>query len=150
MNHKTLILSLLAVTALAVACKPSDDTSTQQQFDKVKLETKDASQNMKDYTYAQKNEFVSTMQTQLAAINRDLDQLSAKIEKSNDAAKAEAKPKLQALRDKADVLGKQLDQAKDATESTWDSVKAGSKKAYDELKDGFNQARQWVSDKIAP
>jgi ElaB/YqjD/DUF883 family membrane-anchored ribosome-binding protein len=79
-----------------------------------------------------------------------LDQLAAKIEKSSDAAKAEAKPKLQALREKADQLGKQLDEAKNATESTWDSVKAGSKKAYNELKDGFNQARQWVSDKIAP
>jgi hypothetical protein len=43
-----------------------------------------------------------------------------------------------------------LDKAKNATESTWDDVKAGFKKAYSELKDGFNQARQWVSDKIAP
>ena len=47
-------------------------------------------------------------------------------------------------------LKKQLDEAKSATESTWDSVKAASKKGYNELKDGFNQARQWVSDKIAP
>lgn len=39
---------------------------------------------------------------------------------------------------------------KDATESNWESVKAGSKKAYGELKDNFNQARQWLSDKIAP
>ena len=54
---------------------------------------------MKDYTYAQKTEFVETMQAQLAEINRDLDQLAAKIEKSSDAVKAEAKPKLQALRD---------------------------------------------------
>ena len=29
-------------------------------------------------------------------------------------------------------------------------MKAASKKGYNELKDGFNQARQWVSDKIAP
>jgi hypothetical protein len=43
----------------------------------------------------------------------------------------------------------QLDVARNATESTWDSVKAGSKKAYGELKDGFQQARQWVSEKIA-
>lgn len=54
------------------------------------------------------------------------------------------------LREKADPLGKQLDKARNATESTWDGVKAGSKKAYDELKEGFNQSRRWVSDKIAP
>ena len=105
---------------------------------------------MKDYTFAQKAEFVEKMQGQLAALNRDLDQLAAKIDTSSDAVKAEAKPKLQALRDQTAQLNKQLDEVKNATESTWDSVKNGFKKAYESSKDGFNQARQWVSDKIAP
>ena len=87
---------------------------------------------------------------QLDNLNRDLDQLAAKIESSSDAVKAEAQPKLQALRDQAAQLNKQLDEARNATESTWDSVKAGFQKAYEATKDGFNQARQWVSDKIAP
>jgi hypothetical protein len=90
------------------------------------------------------------MEKQLAELNRELDQLSAKVEKSSDAAKAEARPKLQALRDQAAKLNKQLDEARNATESTWDDVKAGFTKGYAEVKDGFNQARQWVSDKIAP
>jgi len=47
-------------------------------------------------------------------------------------------------------LNKKLEEAKSATESTWDDVKAGFKKGYSELKDGFQQARQWASDKIAP
>ena len=63
---------------------------------------------MKDYTFAQKAEFTEKMQGQLAEINKDLDQLAAKIEKSSDAVKAEAKPKLQALRDQAAKLNKQL------------------------------------------
>ncbi len=79
-----------------------------------------------------------------------VDQLTAKVEKASDTAKAEAKPKLQALRDQTAKLTKQLDEAKNATESTWGDVKAGFRKGYSELKDGFNQARQWVSDKIAP
>jgi len=45
---------------------------------------------------------------------------------------------------------KQLDEARNATKSTWGDVKAGFKKGYSELKDGFQQARQWVSDKVAP
>ena len=148
MKHTNLLFTLLAASAFAVGCNKEPTTS--QQIDKVQAETKQAAQDMKDYIYAQKTEFVETMQGQLAEINRDLDQLSAKIEKANDAAKAEAKPKLQALRDQADKLNQQLDKAKNATESTWDDIKAGSKKAYNELKDGFQQARQWVSDKIAP
>jgi septal ring factor EnvC (AmiA/AmiB activator) len=148
-KHKKLVISLLTVAAFAVACKPSEEKSTQQQIDDVKAETKEAAQDMKDYTFAQKTEFTERMKNQLAEINQELDLISAQIEKSNDAVKAEAKPKLQTMREQTARLNKQLDEVRNATESTWDSVKAGSKKAYDELKDGFNQARQWVSDKIA-
>ena len=116
----------------------------------MKKETKAAAEDMKDYAFAQKDEFVAKMQVQLAEINRDLDELSVKVEKSSETAKAEWKPKLQALRDQAERLNKQLDQAKNATESTWNEVKSGARKAYDELKDGFQKARQWVSEKIAP
>jgi hypothetical protein len=150
MKNKTLLITFLSVAAFAVGCKPSDEKSTAQQIDKVQTETKQAAQDMKDYTFAEKAEFVKTMQDQLTALNQDLDKLSAKIDSSSDAIKAEAKPKLQVLRDQATKLNQQLADASNATESTWDSVKAGSKKGYNELKDGFNQARQWVSDKIAP
>jgi hypothetical protein len=148
MKHKNLLITLLAVAAFAVGC--NKEPSTSQQLDKVQAETKQAAQDMKDYTFAQKAAFVETMEAQLVALNRDLDQLAAKIEKASDAVKAEAQPKLQVLRDQTAELNKQLDEVKNATESTWDSVKGGFKKAYESSKEGFQQARQWVSDKIAP
>jgi ElaB/YqjD/DUF883 family membrane-anchored ribosome-binding protein len=148
MKNKTLAITFLSIAAFAVGCNKEQTTS--QQIENVKTETKQAAQDMKDYTFAQKAEFVKQMQIQLDALNKDLDQLAAKIESSSDAVKAEAKPKLQALRDQAAQLNKQLDDARNATESTWDSVKSGFQKAYEATKDGFNQARQWVSDKIAP
>ena len=148
MKNKISVITCLFAAAFAVGCNKEQTTS--QQLDKVQTETKQAAQDMKDYTYAQKTEFVDAMQAQLAALNRDLDQLAAKVESSSDAVKAEAKPKLQALRDQTAQLNKQLDEVKNATESSWDSVKNGFKKAYESSKDGFNQARQWVSDKIAP
>jgi len=150
MKNTLLAITCFAIAAVAVACKPSEENSTSQQLEKVKTETKADAQEMKDYAYAQRAEFVATMQGQLDALNKDIDALSAKIESSSDAVKADAKPKLQALRDEAAGLNKQLDEAKNATESTWDSVKAGTKKAYNGLKDDFQQARQWASDKIAP
>jgi chromosome segregation ATPase len=148
MKNKILVITLLSIAAVAVGC--NKEQSTSQQMDKVQTETKQAAQDMKDYTFAQKAEFVKTMQGQLDALNKDLDQLSAKIESSSDAVKAEAGPKLQALRDQVAQLNKQLTDAQNATESTWDSVKGGFSKAYDATKNGFNQTRQWVSDKIAP
>jgi cytochrome c556 len=156
MKHKYLLIALLGAAALATGCERSEKSTsetretTAQQLDKVKTDTKEAAQDMKDYAYAQKSEFVTKMQGQLDEINRELDQLATKIEKASDAAKTEAKPKLQALRDQTANLTKQLDEAKNATESTWDDVKAGFRKGYSEVKDGFQQARQWVSDKIAP
>ncbi|MGZ4975007.1 MAG: sll1863 family stress response protein, partial [Limisphaerales bacterium] len=116
----------------------------------VQVKAANAADDMKDYTFAQKAEFTAKMQAQLGDINKDLDTLQTKIDKSSDAVKAECKPKLQVLRDQQSALSKQLDQVKDATESTWDSVKAGTSKAYASLKEGFQQSRQWVSEKIAP
>ncbi len=148
MKNKPLLIALLATVAFAVGC--DKEKTTAQQIDKVQAETKQAAQDMKDYTYAQKDQFVKAMQAQLLALDQDLNKLSAKIDNSSDAIKADAKPKLQALRDQAAKLNQQLADAQNATESTWDSVKAGSKRAYDSLAKGFTDARQWVSDKIAP
>jgi len=150
MKRILLAITCFAIAAFAVGCKPSEENSTSQQLEKVKTETKADAKEMKNYAYAQRSEFVATMQGQLDALNKDIDALSAKIDSSSDAVKAEAKPKLQTLRDQAALLKKQLDETRNATESTWDSVKASSQKAYDALKDDFQQARQWASDKIAP
>jgi predicted nucleic acid-binding Zn-ribbon protein len=148
MKSKTLLITFLSIAAFAAGCDKPQTTS--QQIDKVQTETTQAAQDMKDYTFAQKDEFVKAMQTQLTALNLDLDKLSAKIDSSSDAIKAEATPKLQALRDQAAQLNQQLADAQNATESTWDSVKAGFAKAYDATTNSFTEARQWVSDKIAP
>jgi hypothetical protein len=148
MKNEILTVTFLSFAVFVAGCDKGKTTS--EQIDKLQTETKAAAADMKDYTYAQKSDFVKTMQGQLAVLNEDLDKLSAKIESSGDSVKAEAKPKLQVLRDQVGKLNEQLDKARNATESTWDDVKAGTRKGYDSLKDGFQQARQWVSDKIAP
>src|SRR4051812_17570190 len=148
MKTKRFVVALLAITVIVVGC--NQEQSASQQLDEIKTETKAAAQDMNDYAFARKAEFVAKMQDQLAAINHDLDQLSARIDKSGETARAETKPKLQALRDQATDLNKQLDTVRNATESTWSDVKSSSQKAFASLKDGFQQSRQWLSDKIAP
>jgi hypothetical protein len=151
MKNILLITALLSIAAFAAGCKPSTEAdSASAQLEKVKARTEEAARGLKDLAYAQKAEFVAKMQSQLAAVNRDMEQLSAKIGQSSDAAKAEAKPKIEALREQAGRLNKQLEAAKNATAATWETVKADSAKAYDALKDDFKRARQWASEKIAP
>ena len=148
MKNKSLLIAFLAAAAFVAGC--SKEQTTSQQIDTVKTETKQAAADMKDYTFAEKDEFVKYMQGQMTTLNQDLDKLAAKIDSSSDAIKAEAKPKLQALRDQAAKLNAQLADDQNATASTWDSVKAGTKKAYDSMAASFADARQWMSDKIAP
>lgn len=148
MKHKALLLACLGLTALAAGCK--QEPTAAQQIEKIKADTQEAAQDMKDYTFAQKAEFTAQMKVQLAAIKSDLDQLDARIENSSDAVKLEAKPKMKALREQEAQLNQQLDAAQNASESAWDDVKSASRKTYESLKDGFQQSRQWVSDKIAP
>jgi len=61
LKNKTLIITLLSIAAFAVGCNKEQTTS--QQIEKVKTETKQAAQDMKDYTFAQKAEFVKQMQS---------------------------------------------------------------------------------------
>lgn len=153
MNSKPLLATFLFGVLFTLGCtkdQPAPQRTTAPQFGKAEAEAKEAARDMKDYAYAQKVEFSAKMQGQLDSLNKELDQLSAKIENSSEAVKAEAKPKLQALRDQAALLTKQLDAVKDSNESTWDSVKTTSQKALDSFKDGFQQSRQWLSDKIEP
>ena len=97
MKHTATIITVLSAIALTVGC--NQEPTASEQLEKAKAEAKEAAQDMKDYAFAQKAEFVQKMEGQLNSLNQDLDKLSAKIESSSDAVKAEAKPKLQALRD---------------------------------------------------
>ncbi len=151
----TLALALLGSLLLAVpGCKPTGEEappkSSAQQADPMKKDAQATAHDLKDYAYAQRSDFAAKVEAEMAEINRELEVISARIEKASDAAKAEAKPRVQALRDQLAKLRTELDSAKGATESAWNDVKASWLKGYGELKDSFHQARQWVSDKIAP
>ncbi len=143
------ILLPLALAALAVGCKPATTPATTTAGPTPALAVIPAPE-LNDYAYAQKTVYAGKMRDQAAELAREVDALTAKVERANDAAKAEARPKLEELRAKLDRLNQQVDETGAATESTWETVKTGSRKAYDELKDSVTQARQWMSEKIAP
>lgn len=147
MKHTAYLLSSLAAALLVGCDKPETTTLPPATAPANPVVT---APEIRDYTYAQRAEFAAAMEAQRTEIIRDLEKLEAKVEKSSDAVKAEAKPRLEALREQIARLNMQLEGVSGATESTWESVKAGSKKAFDEMKDGFTQARQWLSEKIAP
>ena len=60
MKRKSLVTTLLAAASFVVGC--DKEQTPAQQLDMVTAETKQAAQDMKNYTFAQKAEFVATMQ----------------------------------------------------------------------------------------
>jgi phage host-nuclease inhibitor protein Gam len=138
------------LTLLAISCTATNDGHLTKDFKVVGQNVADASQDMKEYNFSEKDEFVRKMQIQMDDINRELDQLSMKIEKSDVATQTEDRPKLKALRDQMLVLNQQLEKAKTADATAWEDIKSGMKKGYADLKTGIVNARQWASEKIAP
>ena len=144
MRDRILTIVISIATAVAVGLTSTDGTSA------AGPERGESGAAKRDYTHAQKAEFVRKMKEELVDIRKELDRLSAKVDKSSGAAKADAQARLEVVRKKWAQAKKRLDQAESATESTWDDVKDGFRKSYGELKDSFEKARQWLSDKIAP
>jgi hypothetical protein len=118
--------------------------------EKVRTETKEAAQAMRDYVYAERTEFVAEMKKDLAAAQADLDRLSAEVDRSSGEAKAKAKLELDAAREKWAQAKVRLDAAESATEDTWEDVKRGFKESQAELKKSIANTRQWLSDEIEP
>jgi small-conductance mechanosensitive channel len=148
MKKKTHILLLLCTAAITVGCDKNRTAS--EQLDRVQEKTADVAQDMKDFTFAQKEEFVTKMRAELAALNSELDELAAKVERSSSAVKADAQPRIDVLRERTAQLNQQLDEATNATESNWNKFKADIRATSDRAKEEFKQARLWLSEKIAP
>lgn len=146
-----------ALGVFVAGCKPAPDTTEAQsanaidkQLADVKTSAADTADALSAYTYAQKKEFIATMEAQLVEMEDSLDELSDRISQSSLAIRAEAEPKLAALRVRKESLEKQLEVVRDAESSTWDVVKTSTGEAYNDLKSGFNDMRQWLSNKMAP
>jgi len=90
------------------------------------------------------------MKADLVASREEIERFASRVDKSRGAAKREAKVKLVELREEWAHAMKQLDEVENATEATWDDVKISVKKSYRELKESFDGARLWLSDKIEP
>jgi hypothetical protein len=152
-----LVVGLVLFFTGHIGCSSSDAKATAEwekgataavKLEKAEVETKEAAKASQDYAYARKAEFVAKMKKDLADIQAEIDRLSARVDKSSGAAKADAKTRLEAVRQSWAQARKRLDEAEGATESTWDDVKGGVRKSYGEVKDSFEKTRDWMSGKI--
>ena len=158
MRNAKLSIPFFIVATLAPGCKSTAEKSTHEtsqdsaaaQLGRAKAATLEAAQAMEDYAYVRKAEFVARMKSEMVTTQEDLDRLGDKVASSAGAVKAEATTKLETARVKLAQTKQQLNQAENATESSWNDMKRGFKESYTGLKDSILLTRQWLSDKIAP
>jgi hypothetical protein len=153
-----LVLSLCAA-ALALGCKstpapPTFDTKQQEsasvQLARAQADSKAAAQALAEYSYTRKAEFVATMNKELVILQDDLDRLSARVGRPGAATKADAKAKLETVREKLAQTKGLLTQVEGATESTWNGATGGFRQAYASLHESVEEIRNRLRDKMAP
>jgi predicted nucleic acid-binding Zn-ribbon protein len=139
-SGKTLMAATLTALLLTAACDKSagakGDVSANQSGVDV------------DVSYSDRSNFVSKMKSELNDVNGEIQRLSTKTSNATDNASAEAKSRLEALKDKSKDLNVQIEKVQNATESTWADVKASSQKAMDQAKDSLRSAKDWTAQKL--
>ena len=147
MNSNALFITLLSSAVFMTGGVRGQNSNQDLKDAKNKIEG--AAESVKNYTFTEKDEFVSMMKRKLDGINRSLDKIDAQADKSGADTKAEAKTKVDALRVKVSQLGEQVDAAKHSTESTWDRVKTDTENACKKLKSEVRNADRWSNEKIS-
>jgi hypothetical protein len=142
------VTTFLLVFSLAVGCSTADADSavgpkpsgtTAAQRDKAEKEEREAAKATQDYADADKAEFIDEKRKRLVEIQAELDQLSAKGDRSSGAVKADATTTRKAMGPGEE--GTRSGRSR-PTGSDRNDAKGGFQKRYGELKDAFNKIRQ--------
>src|SRR5690606_31738840 len=86
-------------------------------------DTREAAQDGADYTYAQKDQFLQALRTQVNQLETEMQDLRAQAERASDEAKAEAQRRLETLEERSKELTDNISRIENATEENWQEVK---------------------------
>jgi hypothetical protein len=160
MKHRVRIIGLLVFGVLATSCnKPKDEDSKAQsdqpgtaatQREKAITATKEAAQSVRVYAYAERDEFIDAANRELSDIQAEMERLRRVIDRSSGATRADAEARLKVVSDRWAAAKAQLDSAEAATEASWEDVQSRYRAARGDLKRSFDDARQWLSERIEP
>ena len=79
-----------------------------------------------------------------------MERLRRVIDRSSGATRADAEARLEVVSDGWAAAKAQLDSAETATEASWEDVQSRYRAARSDLKRSFDDARQWLSERIEP
>ena len=137
---------------LLVGCSGTskEEASSDERLEALKEKVDDLNQDVSDYSYAQKEEFVNKMEKELARLKKDIIALEEKAKETDGSAKTEAQTRIQEIKDGTKELEKKVSMLKDATEDKWEDIKVKFNESMDDVKEAIEKSRTWISEKIAP
>ncbi|MFT3831663.1 MAG: hypothetical protein QM691_18360 [Opitutaceae bacterium] len=166
MKYLLPVPAVLLGATLFVSCKPASEQAVDRPAgpapaesvsdtvhdtaQAIQDEASDAADEIQDYTYEQRANYIAAARVKIESLKRRLEALSASVDRSSEAVKADSRPRIAALRERIAKLEAQLDAAQGTGADAWDRFKAEMRSSYSELKQAFRDARQWTSEKIAP
>jgi len=148
MKRETVVIFVIFGVFLVSPARNFGQTSSPDNSESTKDKVEQEAKKTKNYAYAKKDEFISSMKLHLAKLNHRLDMLGNRIKQSGSKTKAEADPEYDALRKKVAHFGQQLDDAKKATRSTWENVKADSQTSYQNLKEEIRREHKKLKEHL--
>src|SRR5262245_21000893 len=105
MNGRHVILLSALASATTFACqKPSSESeavgAASDERERAQKEAGEAAVALRDYAYAQKDEFVAAATREVAEIEQEMERLKGEADRSAGAARADAEAKLELLKTK--------------------------------------------------
>jgi hypothetical protein len=166
MNTKTRIYAVIVFAGLLAGCKPvnppvdsppakdtnvasastfspmvgNDATGAGAASNQSLTGVRSSLQAAADYTYDQKDAFLTKAGADLAVLDQKIQALSDKAANADDAIKAGVKSKLQNLRDQRAELEQKLAKVKAATAADWAAAKADFQNTWGDVKAAFQDA----------
>lgn len=154
-RHIIMLITLFFIGSIFTGCDMNGKSASQLRQEELitklnqeKTDKQVAAAASTDYTYSQKTEFITEMKKELVNLQEQIDQLSAKIEKADEAVKTDANPKITALREELEMAKKYIETTDTADEPSWETAKNDFRKATVDLRDSFAKTNKMITDKI--
>lgn len=124
----------MAAVLVLAGCSENDTQTTQKQDNPMnKTEMANAWNDVKDFTYEQKEAFVSEMKSLGDEVGEQLQDVGDQLEGASDDAQVE-------LEQAYDNFQDNLDKMANASEDGWDTARDNMEQAWNELQQAFKDA----------
>ncbi|WP_417516908.1 hypothetical protein [Minwuia sp.] len=139
MIKKKMTFAAAALAAsLLMPVGASAESQTKTQDDMTFSEQVEQSwENFKDFTVEQKDAAIAAGRDMIAAIDRQIEKLTAESEEATDEIKAENSEEISRLEKLRDSIAEQLEAAGEATADTWDAFKEAVGDAVESVRETF-------------